>query len=103
MALPKGIRNITVEDVDNNIENIYIQGDRIIVHYTKANNIATADDIGAFTSNHWVRIGSTQTTLFIESDGRNVLGKIHLSATSFELIIVPAVTEEPTEEFLFRG
>ena len=45
MALPKGIRNITVEDVDNNIENIYIQGDRIIVHYTKANNIATADDV----------------------------------------------------------
>lgn len=102
MALPKGIRNITVEDVDNNIENIYIQGDRIIVHYTKANNIATADDV-ADVSSHWVRIGSTQTTINIESEGRNVLGKIHLSATSFELIIVPAMTEEPTEEFLFRG
>ena len=102
MTLPKPIRNITVEDVDNNIEKIYIQGDRIIVHYVKANNIATADDV-ADISSHWVRIGSTQTTLNIETEGRYVVAKIHLTATSFELVFVPAVTEEPAEEFLFRG
>jgi len=100
MVLPKPIRKITVEDVDRNIENIYIQGDRIIVHYVKANNIATADDV-ADISSHWVRIGSTQTTINIETEGRYVVGKIHLSATSFELVFVSAISEEPIEEFLF--
>jgi len=98
MVLPKPIRKITVEDVDRNIENIYIQGDRIIVHYVKANNIATADDV-ADISSHWVRIGSTQTTINIETEGRNVVAKIHLDATSFELVFVPAISEEPIESF----
>ena len=100
MVLPKPIRKITVEDVDRNIENIYIQGDRIIVHYVKAANIATADDV-ADISSHWVRIGATQTTINIETEGRYVVAKIHLSATSFELVFVPAISEEPIEEFLF--
>jgi len=100
MVLPKPIRKITVEDVDRNIENIYIQGDRIIVHYVKAANIATADDV-ADISSHWIRIGATQTTINIETEGRNVVAKIHLDATSFELVFVPAISEEPIEEFLF--
>jgi len=98
MVLPKPIRKITVEDVDRNIENIYIQGDRIIVHYVKANNIATADDV-ADISSHWVRIGSTETSINIETEGRNVVAKIHLDATSFELVFVPAISEEPIESF----
>ena len=98
MVLPKPIRKITVEDVDRNIENIYIQGDRIIVHYVKAANIATADDV-ADISSHWVRIGNTQTTVNIETEGRNVVAKIHLNATSFELVFVPAISEEPIESF----
>ena len=102
MTLPKIIKSITVEDTDNNIERMYVQGDRIIVHYVKANNIATADDVDA-ESSHWVRIGSTQTTINIRSLGRNVVAKVHLSATAFELIIVPAITDEPITEYDFRG
>ena len=102
MTLPKLIKSITVEDVDSNIERMYVQGDRIIVHYVKANNIATADDVDT-ESCHWVRIGSTQTTINIVTTGRNVIAKVHLSATAFELVIVPAVTDEPITEYNFRG
>lgn len=102
MTLPRNILSITVEDVDNNIERMYIQGDRIIVHYVKANNIATADDVDT-ESSHWVRIGATQTTINIRSSGRNVIAKVHLSATAFELVVVPAVTDEPINEYNFRG
>ena len=102
MTLPKNILSITVEDVDNNIERMYVQGDRIIVHYVRANNIATADDVDT-ESSHWVRIGSSQTTINIRSSGRNVIAKVHLSATAFELVIVPAMTDEPITEYDFRG
>lgn len=101
MTLPKLIKSITVEDVDFNIERMYVQGDRIIVHYVKANNIATADDVDT-ESSHWVRIGATQTTINIVSEGRNVIAKVHLSATAFELVIVPAITDEPITEYNFR-
>ena len=99
MTLPKPIKNIRVEDTANHIERIYIQGDRIIVHYDSAANIATADDIGDDTSNHWVRIGATQTIIMVHTEGKNVIAKVHLSATAFELIIVPTMTNEPIEEY----
>ena len=102
MTLPKHIIGMTVTDEAGNIDNIYVHGDRIIVHYGNPATIATTDDV-ADTSVHTIRIGTTSTIIELESTGRNVVGKVHLSATAFELIVVPAITEEPIVEYDFRG
>ena len=102
MTLPKHIARMTVEDEAGNIDNIYVHGDRIIVHYANPATIATTDDVDD-TSVHRIGIGTTSTTIELESTGRNVVGKIHLSSTAFELIVVPAITTEPIEKYDFRG
>ena len=79
MTLPKHIIGMTVADEAGNIDNIYVHGDRIIVHYATPTTIATTDYV-ADTSVHTIRIGTTSTIIELESTGRNVVENVGCDA-----------------------